>query len=298
MQEGKILKYILENEQLKVMVDTKGAELQSLYSKALEKEYLWQPGAEIWNAHSILLFPNPGRIAHDRTIIGGKEYPATMHGFAKDMEFTAAEASNARLVLELAANPETRFFFPYAFLFRVIFALKEDVLEQRLEVVNRDDQTIYFSLGAHPGFYCPIDLSESGDDYVLRFDRPQEIELLESEPGTRLLTGRKTPLTKGSAEIFVGEHFFDNGPMLYGNVQADTITLLSKKSGRFVEMGIRNFPYMCLWGVGSKMQILCIEPWCGMSDLTHTDHVWETKLGIEKAEVGETFVRTLTYRVG
>lgn len=63
-------------------------------------------------------------------------------------------------------------------------------------------------------------------------------------------------------------------------------------------MGIRNFPYMCLWGVGSKMQILCIEPWCGMSDLTHTDHVWETKLGIEKAEVGETFVRTLTYRVG
>ena len=127
------MKYILENEQLKVMVDTKGAELQSLYSKALEKEYLWQPGAEIWNAHSILLFPNPGRIAHDRTIIGGKEYPATMHGFAKDMEFTAAEASNARLVLELAANPETRFFFPYAFLFRVIFALKEDVLEQRLE---------------------------------------------------------------------------------------------------------------------------------------------------------------------
>ena len=99
-------------------------------------------------------------------------------------------------------------------------------------------------------------------------------------------------------DIHVGEHFFDNGPMLYGNVHADTITLLSKKSGRFVEMGIRDFPFMCLWGVGAKMQILCIEPWCGTSDPTDTDHVWETKLGIEKAEVGETFTRAITFRVG
>ena len=76
------------------------------------------------------------------------------------------------------------------------------------------------------------------------------------------------------------------------------ITLLSKKSGRFVEMGIKDFPFMCLWGVPDKMQILSIEPWCGTSDLTNTDHVWETKLGIEKAEVGGTWTRTLTFRVG
>ena len=110
--------------------------------------------------------------------------------------------------------------------------------------------------------------------------------MLDAEAGTRLLTGRKSKLPMDGSDVHVGEHFFDNGPMLYGNVQADTVTLLSKKSGRFVEMGIRDFPYMCLWGVGAKMQILC------------TDHVWETKLGIEKAEVGETFTRALTFRVG
>lgn len=293
------MRYILENEQLKASVVTKGAELQSLYSKALDKEYLWQPGAEIWNAHSILLFPNPGRIAHDRTIIDGRVYPATMHGFAKDMEFVTTESSDDRLTMELAANEETKFFLPYEFLFRVIFELKGDVLEQRFEIVNRDDKMIYFSLGAHPGFYCPIELGETGDDYVLRFDKPQAIEHLGIEVGTRLLTGKNTLLEMDNGvDVFVGEHFFDNGPLLLGNVKADTITLLSKKSGRFVEMGIKDFPYMCLWGVGDKMQILCIEPWCGMSDLTDTDHVWETKLGIEKAAVGETFVRTLTFRVG
>lgn len=293
------MKYILENDKLKVGVATLGAELQSIYSKVTEKEYMWQPGTEIWSAHSILLFPNPGRIAHDRTVIGGKVYPATMHGFAKDMEFACTEASTEKVVLELAANDATKFFIPYEFIFRVIFELKGEILEQRFEVVNKDTKDVYFCLGAHPGFYCPIELNESGDDYVLRFDPPQSFNRTETEAGTRLLTGKKTPVElENGTDMFVGEKFFNDDPKLFSDIKADTITLLSKKSGRFVEMGIKDFPFMCLWGVPDKMQILSIEPWCGTSDLTNTDHVWETKLGIEKAEVGGTWTRTLTFRVG
>ncbi len=293
------MKYILENEKLKVVVATKAAELQGIYSKETGKEYMWQPGAEIWNTHSILLFPNPGRIAHDRIIVGGKVYPATMHGFAKDMEFTATEATSEKVVMELAANEDTKFFLPYEFLFRVIFELKGDVLEQRFEVVNKDDKDIYFCLGAHPGFYCPIELGESGDDYVLRFDPPQQMLRTETEAGTRLLTGKTAPVElENGTDMFVGEKFFNDDPKLFSDIKADTITLLSKKSGRFVEMGIKGFPFMCLWGVPDKMQILSIEPWCGTSDLTDTDHVWEHKLGIEKAALGETWTRTLTFRVG
>ena len=293
------MKYILENDKLKVRVSSFAAELQGIWSKETEKEYMWQPGAEIWNTHSILLFPNPGRIAHDRIIVGGKVYPATMHGFAKDMEFTAAEVGAEKRVLELASNEDTKFFLPYEFLFRVIFELKGDVLEQRFEIVNKDDKDVYFCLGAHPGFYCPIELGESGDDYVLRFDPPQQMLRTETEAGPRLLTGKTTPFElENGTDMFVGEKFFNDDPKLFSNVKADTITLLSKKSGRFVEMGIKDFPYMCLWGVPDKMQILSIEPWCGTSDLTDTDHVWEHKLGIEKAEIGGTWTRTLTFRVG
>ena len=46
------------------------------------------------------------------------------------------------------------------------------------------------------------------------------------------------------------------------------------------------------------MSIMCIEPWCGVSDLAGTDHVWETKLGIESVDVGDVFERTMTFRVG
>ena len=293
------MKYILENDKLQVVVNSFAAELQGIRSKATGLEYMWQPGAEIWNNRSILLFPNPGRIAHDRIIVGGKVYPATMHGFAKDMEFTVEELSDERIVLELAANDDTRFYFPYEFLFRVTFELKGDVLEQRFDVVNKDNKDMYFCLGAHPGFYCPIELGESGDDYVLRFDPPQQMLRTETEAGTRLLTGKTKPVAlENGTDMFVGEKFFNDDPKLFSNVKADTITLLSKKSGRFMEMGIKDFPYMCIWGVPDKMQILSIEPWCGTSDLTDTDHVWEHKLGIEKAEIGDTWTRSLTFRVG
>ena len=203
------------------------------------------------------------------------------------------------LVLTLAANEDTKFFLPYEFLFRVIFVLNGDVLEQRFEVVNKDNKDIYFCLGAHPGFYCPIELGESGDDYVLRFDPPQQLLRDEAEAGTRLLTGKHTHYElENGTDMFVGEKFFNDDPKLFSNVKADTITLLSKKSGRFVEMGIKDFPFMCLWGVPDKMQILSIEPWCGTSDLTDTDHVWEHKPGIQVVQQGQANVHTLTFRVG
>ncbi len=290
--------FLLENNFIRMEASTIGAELLSLYSKETNMEYLWQPGYDIWSRHSMLLFPNPGRIAGDRVIIDGRIYPATMHGFANDMEFEAVEADDKHLLFQLSDNQKTRKSFPYKFRLQVEFSLEEGVVSQKFRVINDDDRTIYFSLGAHPGFYCPIALDECGDDYVLEFDSPQHIHVLEMQEGTRLLTGKKIPCLEGEAEIKLGDHFFDQGPRLVGGVAANYITMRSKRSGHFVELGIKDFPYMCLWGAGTRMSILCIEPWCGTSDLADTDHVWEKKLGIESAGVGKVFERTLTFRVG
>lgn len=288
----------LENDYMKIEVSPIGAELQSLYSKKTEMEYLWQPGYDIWPHHSMLLFPSPGRIAGDRTIIGGKIYPATMHGFANDMEFEVVEANEEHILLQISATEETRKSFPYEFRLQVDFTLDKEVVVQKFRVINDDDKRVYFSLGAHPGFYCPIAIEESGEDYSLEFDSPQNINLLELQEGTRLLTGKKFPWLKDETEKKLGDHYFDHGPQLLEGIRADYITLKSKRSGHFVELGIKDFPYLCLWGVGERMSIMCIEPWCGVSDLADTDHVWETKLGIESVDVGDVFERTMTFRVG
>lgn len=287
----------LENDVVKIEVSPIGAELQSLYSRVTNMEYLWQPGYDIWPHHSMLLFPNPGRIAGDRVVIGGKVYPATMHGFANDMKFEVVEADETHILFQISATEETRKSFPYEFRLQVEFSLENEVVVQKFRVINDDSKRVYFSLGAHPGFYCPIHIDETGDDYFFEFDSPQYIHDLELQEGTRLLTGEKSPWMWGETEKYIGEHFFDMGPRLLEGVKANFVTMKSKHSGHFVELGIKDFPYMCLWGVGQKMSIMCIEPWCGVSDLANTDHVWEKKLGIEAVDVGEVFERIITFRV-
>ena len=81
-------------------------------------------------------------------------------------------------------------------------------------------------------------------------------------------------------------------------MDATTLTLKSNRCGRFVELGVEGFESLCLWGAPTKMSVICIEPWCGTSDRTDTDHVWETKPGVRRIEVGETGVHLLSFRVG
>ena len=290
------MEYVLENENLVVRVCDVGAELTGLRSKKTDTEYLWQPGGEIWPHSSLLLFPNAGRIAHDRILVGGKVYPAMMHGFACNMPFACAAKSDTRLVLELATDDHTRRYYPYEFCLQVEFLLEGDRLAQNIRVINRDEKPVYYCLGAHPGFYCPIGLNEKAEDYKLVFDRPQKLNKLEMQENTRLLTGREIPCPL--QEIPLGDHFFDNGPMLFGGMDASTVTLRSEKSGRFMEMGIAGFTDLCLWGVPTQMSIIAIEPWIGTSDRVDTDHVWEKKPGIQQVPVGEASIHTLTFRVG
>ncbi len=290
--------YQLQNEWLSVRVSSQGAELQSLFGRVWEKEYLWQAAPEAWSGHSLLLFPAAGRISRSRIFVRGKEYPMPMHGFAKDMAFTLVEQTAQSLTLELRDTEETRRMFPYAFLLRVIFTLRGDTLSERFEIRNDGADEMFFSLGAHPGFFCPIVLGESAADYVLAFDRPQTIRKIVLEPNTRLCTQEREVILDNALEIPLRENFFDGGPILSEGYDADWIELRSKKSGHRVRMGIKGFPYMTFWGVPHQMSLICMEPWCGLSDFTGTDHVWETKPASNRILPGAFFIRELLFQPG
>ena len=242
--------YQIKNDQLSVCVSPVGAQLKSLYSSVTDMEYLWQPGYETWPHSSMLLFPNAGRIARGRVIIRGKVYPANMHGFANDMPFALVEHSDSKLLLELRDNEETRKYYPYAFRLQVEFELEADRLVQRFRVINDDPESMVYCLGAHPGFYCPLFLGERAEDYSLCFDRPQQLNRLEMEENTRLLTGNKTVCLDQETELPLHEHFFDQGPMLFDGIDARTLTLRSSASGRFVELGVEGFHDLCrIYGI-------------------------------------------------
>jgi len=290
--------YTLENGSFKVRVSNHGAELQGLYSKKTDREYLWQAAPETWGNHSLLLFPACGRVAYSRMICRGREYPLPMHGFAKDMDFTVTELKKDSISMEIHATEKTRAMFPYEFCLRVIFTLTEKEVVQTFEVETEGKDRMHFSLGAHPGFFCPIVLGEKAADYALTFDSDKEIVEYSYDPVTRLLLNEHRTFAAAGGEVPLSDGFFNNGPKVLGNVKARSVSLVSKSSGRYMKMGIEGFPFMCLWGLGGRMQIICIEPWCGTSDKNDTDFIWENKFGSESVLPGETFSRSLRFELG
>ena len=288
------MEYCLSNELLSVRVASKGAQLMSLYSKTRRKEYLWQGDPVYWGDRALLLFPACSRIAGDRITVDGQEYFLPVQGFAKNMEFAVLEETADRLVLELASNEKTLSMFPYPFRLQITFALEGEKVIEKFTVINDGARDMYFSLGSHPGFFCPIDIHESTEDYVLEFDRDQNIYRFETEDFTKLLYHETTPFIVGR-ELPLSDSFFADGPKLLGGLDAGCIRLKSKKSGQYVEMSIEGFPYMALWGLNKRMTFICLEPWCGTSDFVDTDHDWEKKPGNERLTPGSRFERELRF---
>lgn len=290
--------YTIENDYIHVDVDTHGAQIMSIYDKTLSREFLWQGAAEAWSNRCLLLFPATGRIDRNRITIDGKEYPMAMHGFAKDMDFSLKQYSNNSIILELEDNSTTRKIFPNKFVLQIVLSLDKRRLVEHVKVRNQGDTDMYFSIGLHPGFFCPIDISESADMYSLVFDQPQNINKIVLEKNTRLCTRENEILLKDEKEIKLSETYFDDGPILIEGVTAKWVALKSNESNIYLKMGIDQFPYMTLWGVPHRMSLICIEPWCGISDYSGTNHNWSSKVGNNCLKPNSLFEREIWFEAG
>ena len=78
----------LENESIKIEVNSQGAQLWSLYSKKTNVEYLWQGNPSVWSGRAYNLFPFIGRSYEGVFHYDGKEYPSRSHGLARYYEFS------------------------------------------------------------------------------------------------------------------------------------------------------------------------------------------------------------------
>ena len=80
-------KFVLENEELYVEINSVGAELSRIKNKKNDKEYLWNADEKYWKRHSPVLFPIVGKLKKNQTLIGGRTYELMQHGFARDLDF-------------------------------------------------------------------------------------------------------------------------------------------------------------------------------------------------------------------
>jgi galactose mutarotase-like enzyme len=287
--------FILENEVLKAVVSSKGAELQSLVNTVFGIEYLWNGNPAFWAKRSPVLFPIIGNLKNNTYYYQGKSYQLPRHGFARDMEFHPEKQSPKEITLLLRSSEETKANYPFDFEFRIRYQLLGDELSTEYMVNNTGKGIMYFSVGGHPAFCLPLTTDTRFDDYYLRFE---ETENLSRWPISRegLIQNQPIPVLEDTNRLSLQKSLFYQDALVFKYPASSEISLLSGKTSHGLKFQMGEFPFLGIWSA-KDADFICLEPWCGIADSVNSDQQLEHKEGIEKTTPGKVFSRQWRVKV-
>ncbi|MEL6589237.1 MAG: aldose 1-epimerase family protein [Bacteroidota bacterium] len=283
----------IKNQFLQVGVKSTGAELCSIRSFKTQQEYMWDAQPAIWGNHAPVLFPIVGGLKNGEYLHEGQAYPLPRHGFIRyNTQVQLRDQTDSSLTYGLSDNHDTRKVYPFAFDFVVQFRLEDSRLTVRHEVHNRDEKMMYFSLGAHPAFKCPMHEEEAYSDYYLAFGEVENEHtwLLNSEG----LIAEEGPLIMDNTDTLpLRPNMFDNDALIFKSIRSRSVSLKSHKSPQEVKVSFEGWPYLGIWSK-PKAPFVCIEPWLGIADHADTDQQLSTKFGILSLDPGQSFEAAYT----
>lgn len=273
----------LSSPELIVTLNFFGAEICSIKNKT-GTEFIWQADKAVWPRHAPVLFPIVGRLKDNYYNFKNKTYNLSQHGFARDMEFELFSSSASECVFQITDNEATLEKFPFRFVFQIRYSLNGNKLTTAYTVKNTGTEDLFFSMGAHPGFNCPLLTGETFEDYSLVFEKNNfSLSLLSNG----LRPGGKKELTLQNNTLPLSHKLFENDALVFENTQIEKITLASHHHR--IELECNGWPYFGIWGKKEKAPFVCLEPWYGIADKTDSDCMLEHKQGIISLKAGKEF---------
>lgn len=271
----------LFSENYQVRVNSLGAELKS-FKDPSGREFIWISDPAHWMRSSPLLFPTIGNVRNNKTIIEGTEYEMPKHGFCKDSEFRILSQKDDEVTFCLASDENTLKQYPYAFELHLTYHLCKNHLQMTYQVFNKDSRLMYYHIGAHPGFMCPLEEGEALTDYVLEFEKEENListvydleNLCFSSNNHRVFRecGNVIPLT---AEMF------DNDAVYFEHTKSHQVKLVNPATGKGVKMDYPDFKSIAFWTpVGGNAPFVCLEPWNGAGIFDDEDDIFSHKRDI------------------
>lgn len=273
--------HYIENSFLRVGVKEHGAELSSVVSKKTGYEYLWQGDEAIWYGQAPILFPIVGRLIEDKYTLNGTEYTMPKHGFARKSNFTLLSKDEDTMTFILSENNATKSVYPYDFDLIVSFTVEENCLRVSHDVVNKNEDVMYFSLGAHPAFNCAI-----GD--ILRFEKKETLQTEKIDLVHSLRLPDKTPVLRDETDIVITKDIFNEDALILSGITSDKITLCSPSHNRTVCFDLGKAPYLGIWAKPGAPYV-CIEPWYGVNDSTQKVDDFSKKCAIQQVAADDVF---------
>ena len=274
--------YELKNEQIAITVDSHGAELKSLKKLADDQEYMWCGDAKFWGRTSPVLFPFVGGLKNKEYRFEGKTYSMTQHGFARDMDFELETQTESELWFTLESTEETLARYPFPFILNLGYRLEGSTVTVLWKVENPSEKQMYFSIGGHPAFNCPLTEGTKQSDYSVSFaDTDEIVSTRISEEG--LATGCMDIYHLADGHLSLTSNLFDHDALVIEDHQTDTVALCRKDGTPYLTVKMEA-PLFGIWSPpGKNAPFVCIEPWYGRCDDEYfdgdlTEREWGNKL--------------------
>ena len=296
--EGRVFMiHTMENEDLRVQIADKGAELISIFDKKKKREVMWQADPAFWPRHAPILFPNVGKHWQNVYRIKGKEWRSSQHGFARDLIFACVGIETAKVVHELCSNESTLESYPFAFVLRVSHSLEGRILKVCWEVENPSEETMYFAIGGHPAFALPADRY---GECSLFFEGKESLTYHLIDPagsGTVMPKTYTLALKDGcyaldtlrDGDEVIAEHTFDRDALVFDGGQIEKARVLLPDDEPYVELRGTGFSNYGIWAA-PRAPFVCLEPWAGRADNYEYSGLLSEKPDINTLDAKEEFV--------
>ena len=189
-----------------------------------------------------VLFPICGNLPGDLLPLPSGEFILKQHGFARDQpwELQLLE-DHSGVKLSLGDSEETRAAYPFAFLLEMVVRPIRNALEIEVNVHNRSQTAMPFSIGLHP-YFNVTDLNK-----VRLEGLPQSclnhLQMAEAETAIQL------------AALTEGVDFLPR--------PAGPVTLVDEASGRSLQLQHENPMDLTVVWTDPPRQMVCLEPWTG-----------------------------------
>ena len=277
----------ISNSKISASINSIGAELIRLEKD--NKNYIWTVDETYWNKTSPILFPIVGRLKNDSYSINNTTFELPRHGFARNYDFQIVNQTENSVVFQLESNSETLKNYPFDFQLQLEYLLEDNTLKMNYSVVNKSNETMPFSIGAHPAFA----IDNNFPDYSLRFNKDDKFISYELE--NEQFNNSFKEISAVNNTISLDYSLFEKDALVFKHLNSNELTLL-ENGKEVLSVQFEGFPYLGIW-TKPNAPYLCIEPWCGLADNVNHNGELSIKEGINLLEKEATFKRTMTIRL-
>lgn len=274
--------YSIENGNTSAKIEDLGAQLVSF--KIDQKEYI-RKRDEVWKSCSPLLFPIVGLLKDNYTLIDGKRYEMTSHGFIRNRVLKVYEKSLDSITFVDTFDDFTLSKWPFKYKFFVTYTLFEDKISVSMKVMNVDERDMYFNIGGHPGVVCPLENGEEFSDYSLVFDKEETFDSPKIVGNCVDFDHPEFKFEKVN-NIKLDYKYFMIDAIVIRDILSSEVRLLNKSNKGYI-FKWNGFNTVAFWAKPNQ-KFLCFEPWKGYADLYDTNNEFMTKPDLVKLAPNET----------